>query len=151
MFEFSNPDTVLPGLIILWLNSSSAGLEVIHWERPEIRSSIVGGSAQCGGPLRSRCPDVPFFLCPLKLRKNHVISQNMGWLLRKVTHASGDVRHCKIFLSYEGSRFAVSRFRWSRCGGKFLHALDCFDGCSSLSNLVCTGEHPVTRTEWAGV
>lgn len=29
-------------------------------------------------------------------------------------------------------------------GGKFLHALDCFEGCCSLSSIVCTGEHPET-------
>ena len=31
------------------------------------------------------------------------------------------------------------------CWGKFLHALDCFEGCCSLGNIVCTGEHPLTR------
>jgi len=32
------------------------------------------------------------------------------------------------------------------CGGKFLHALDCFEGCCSLGNIVCTGEHPLTSS-----
>ncbi|CAJ1452989.1 unnamed protein product [Effrenium voratum] len=32
----------------------------------------------------------------------------------------------------------------SECGGKFLHALDCFEQSCSLTNVVCTGEHPVT-------
>ena len=99
---------------------------MIQLGHPDQRRSIHGGSVESGGRRRFHS----FVFIARRHSMQAIASRLEAIAIRMEMHR---------LLSFPPIAFG-SGFQ-----GKFLHALDCFEGCCSLSSIVCTGEHPETR------